>query len=220
MNTQSNIFDKADLYSRMAVGSVQCVPDFDFQQETSSSSMPFEADSSKAWYPDQIPDLSYSYLVSSRSLTTQFFEYKEPSVKELIEKVKCLDWPFAQDMGQRLEYLDLTSHEDFPDQAPISPNSLRAFIEFVCSIPKLVYPAIVLTYSGNIRAEWTRTQDKHFAVEFLDTNQVRFVVFAPDPQNPFEVSRASGIASIDSVLTLVHPYKVSSWIFNRPGRYK
>ncbi|MCI0558234.1 MAG: hypothetical protein MN733_07040 [Nitrososphaera sp.] len=97
------------------------------------------------------------------------------------------------------------------DQAPISPQSLQDFIEFFQFIPSLVYPNVVLTREGNIRAEWSRARNQYFAGEFMGDGNVRFVVFAPDPKHPEKTTRVSGLTSADSLMELVRPYGVLDW---------
>ena len=92
---------------------------------------------------------------------------------------------------------------------------LRGFIDFIQSIQNVSYPALVLTSQGNIRAEWTEASNKHFALEFLGDNNVRFVVFAPDPKERHKTNRASGLATIGSLPELVSPYGVFHWILNQ-----
>lgn len=170
----------------------------------------------EVWNPDKIINLLRSYSIPSQILdTSSGSEPREPSVNELIERARKLNVPFAEKMANRIEYLASICQEEYPDQAPISPCSLQTFIAFVSSVPNLVYPSLVLTWAGNIRAEWTKAKDQHLAIEFLDDGKVRFVVFAPDPKSPYQTARASGISSADSVLELVHPYKVMDWILIR-----
>lgn len=119
--------------------------------------------------------------------------------------------PFAKRLAKRLEFLVEVSQEEYPHQAPITPQSLQDFVRYLQSVPNLVYPDVVLTLNGNIRAQWREAKTRHFAVEFLGEDDVRFVVFAPDPKHPGKTTRVSGLSSVDSLMELVRPYGVLGW---------
>lgn len=134
------------------------------------------------------------------------------SVAELILSVKeGLQAAFAERLANRLHYLASISEEEYPQQAPISPQSLEDFVAFLRSTPNLVYPSVVLAPCGNIQAEWRRGKNRHFAVEFVGNDDVHFVVFAPDPKDPYKTIRASGMATVASLTDIVRPYDVESW---------
>jgi hypothetical protein len=134
------------------------------------------------------------------------------STVELISYVReRLDVPFAQRLAKRLDYLVETSQEEYPHQAPMVPQSLQDFIDYLQSVPNLTYPNVVLTPNGNIRAEWHKARNNHFAVEFIGDGDVRFVVFAPDLKHPEKTTRVSGLTSTDSLMPAVQPYGVLDW---------
>jgi hypothetical protein len=122
-----------------------------------------------------------------------------------------LEATFAARLATRLDDLVWISQEEYPEQAPIAPESLQDFVAFLESTPKLVYPGVVLTPSGNIQAEWRKGKNRHFAVEFAGSGDVHFVVFAPDPKDPYKTIRASGAATVASLTDVVRPYGVESW---------
>ena len=108
---------------------------------------------------------------------------RQPSVAELILHVReRFRAKFAERLAKRLDYLAKLSQEEYPEQAPIPPESLQDFVTFLESTPKLVYPGVVLTPSGNIQAEWRKGKNRHFAVQFVGSGDVHFVVFAPAPK--------------------------------------
>ena len=118
---------------------------------------------------------------------------------------------YSGSLANRLEYLREVSIEEAPEQAPISVSSLQSFISFITSEPRLVEPDLVLTYSGNIRAEWHKSRKEHFSVEFLPNGQVRYVVFARDPDHATRTDRASGLVSAETVMAKVKPFNVLTW---------
>ncbi|MGH8566174.1 MAG: hypothetical protein ACREXW_19665 [Gammaproteobacteria bacterium] len=152
------------------------------------------------------------YLESSLPSQSEQPSPRQLSVAELIlhvrEQVKA---EFAERLAKRLDYLAKISQEGFPEQAPIAPESLQDFVAFLESTSKLVYPGVVLTPSGNIQAEWRKGKNRHFAVEFVGNGDVHFVVFAPDPKDPYKTIRASGMATVASLTDIVRPYGVDHW---------
>lgn len=140
------------------------------------------------------------------------------SLGDLIVYVKeQLKVPFSERLAKRLDHLVETSREDFPYQAPILPQSLQDFIDFLQSVPNLAYPNVVLTPDGNIRTEWRKARNQHFAVEFMGEGDVRFVVFAPDSKRFEKTTRVSGLTSVDSLMDLARPYGVLNWASLRQG---
>lgn len=124
---------------------------------------------------------------------------RQPLVAELILHVReRFRAAFAEHLAKRLDYLVKISQEEYPEQAPIAPESLQHFVAFLESTPKLACPGVVLTPSGNIQAEWRKGKNWHFAVEFVGSGDVHFVVFAPDPKDPYKTIRASGMATVAS----------------------
>ena len=138
---------------------------------------------------------------------------RQPSAAELILHVReRFRSEFAERLANRLDYLAKISQEEYPEQAPIAPESLQDFVAFLESTLKLVYPGVVLTPSGNVQAEWRNGKNRHFAVEFVGSGDVHFVVFAPDPKHSYKTIRASGVATVESLMDIVRPYGVESWV--------
>ena len=118
---------------------------------------------------------------------------------------------FSERLAKRLDSLADATVEEYPDQEPISPESLKDFLSFLGQPPELDYPNVVLTYSGNIRASWTKSKNKHFAVEFYGSGDVGYVVFASDSDYPYIVSRTSGSCSSKKLMKIVKPFNVLNW---------
>jgi hypothetical protein len=152
---------------------------------------------------------------ADHSYTMKTIEAQEPerSLSELIAYIERLpSIPFAGRLAARIRYLAEISREEYPDQAPPVVPSLMGLITLLERTPGLAYPDVVLTPQGNIRAQWRRDRNRHFALEFLGGDDARFVVFASDPRHPYKTLRASGLATVDSVLELVRPYGVLDWV--------
>ncbi len=131
---------------------------------------------------------------------------------DLISFIRNHLWlAYSGNLANRLDYLRKASIEEAPEQAPISVNSLQSFVSFVEREPGLAEPEVVLTYAGNIRAEWYKSRREQFSVEFLPNGQVRYAVFARDPIHPRRTDRASGLVSADTLTEKVMPFNVLSW---------
>ncbi len=149
---------------------------------------------------------------TSPSISQEAAPPKDSTVELISNVITQLKVPFARRLAKRLDYLVEASREEYPHQAPMVPESLRDFINYLQSIPNVRYPSVVLTTNGNIRLEWRKARNHHFAVEFLGDGNVRFVVFAQDPKHPERTTRVSGLTSADSLLSIVQPYGVFDWV--------
>ena len=137
----------------------------------------------------------------------------ESSLSDLIDRFRYHPKiGFAERIAARLGYLLEISREEQPWQAPPAAASLDSFLAFLSKNLELAYPDVVLTPDGNVRAQWKRGSSLHFALEFLEDENVCFVIFAPDPKHPYKTVRVSGEATVDSVMEIAVPYKVLHWI--------
>jgi len=136
----------------------------------------------------------------------------EEKIRKLINYVRDESKiQFAEELAARLNFLYEVAKEEDPDEVPISPESLSNFIGFLQNTPNLRYPSIVLTPSNEISAQWRTAPNRHFAVLFLPTGEVRFVIFTPNPGDPDKTDRLSGITSVDSLMETAQPHRVLDW---------
>ncbi len=135
-------------------------------------------------------------------------------VSEIIGLIRRSDeLPFARRLARRLEDLVRIAQEEEPDQSEISSESLRMFFRFLRGHTDLCEPGVVLTPSGNIRIQWRAAPNKLCAAEFLRDGRVNFVVFAPDPHDPHQTIRLSGIAlPIEDFMGAVDRYGARRWM--------
>lgn len=174
------------------------------------------ADAAKLWDPERWVGSTAKqppFQLETRSPSqSQKPSPQQSSVPELSLYVREeLRATFAERLAKRLHYLARISEEEYPEQAPISRESLEDFVAFLKATPNLAYPGVVLTPSGNIQAEWRKANKRHLAVEFVGNGDVHFVVFAPDPRKSYKTTRASGVATVESLMDIVRPYGVDSW---------
>ena len=127
-------------------------------------------------------------------------------IDNLIYKVRdVLPAPFTSRLVSRLELL--AGEPDEPDEQSMAPGSLRNFMDFLSKflreVPNLVYPDVVLSFSGNIGVQWRKSQNEQFSAEFLPSGDVRFLVFTPNPKHQDKVIRASITTSVDLLLDTI-----------------
>ncbi len=135
-------------------------------------------------------------------------------VSELMELIRRSDeLPFAKRLARRLKELVHIAQEEAPDQSEMSSVSLRTLIRLLKDHPDLSEPGVVLTPSGNIRAQWRAAPNKLCAVEFVGDGRVRFVVFAPGTGDPPQTIRVSGIAlPVEDFMSAIEPYGADTWM--------
>lgn len=138
-------------------------------------------------------------------------------LETMIKQVRKSDLSFADELADRLEVLVNVAQEEQPEGLVISADSLRSFVRFLQTETALKQPAVFLTPSGNFRAKWREASNRHLGIEFLSSDDVRFVVFAPDPVHPERTARNSGIMSSEALLQALRPYNVSMWVSRDEG---
>lgn len=122
-----------------------------------------------------------------------------PEIRERFSKASIL-----KKIEPRIEELRKIALEEASDgQLPLSNDSRRGLIGFLDKIVGLgldMVPGLVLTYEGNIRAEWHSSPDERLALEFTDSTHLKFVFFYPDPCFPDRILRISGSGSVKGFL--------------------
>jgi hypothetical protein len=112
-----------------------------------------------------------------------------PSKEELARYMlqACSD----TELVKRIEQLERGAHEEGAEQKGLSETSLIGLLRFIRRL-RPNRPSIVLTFDGNLRAEWRRNKDERLAIEFISEREIRFVLFAPSQSVPGYVTRLSG----------------------------
>ena len=180
---------------------------------------PYQAD--KAWVsaatsvtwtanipsPDDAPISSPFHAIDERRSEAE-------KVSELIGLILRSDeLPFARRLARRLAELVRIAREEEPDQSEISSESLRMFFGFLRGHTVFSEPGVVLTPSGNIRSQWRGVPNELCVAEFLGDERVNFVIFAPDPQDPDQTIRLSGIAlPVEDFMVAVDRYGADRWM--------
>lgn len=135
----------------------------------------------------------------------------DEKINEIVKFLNQININFSKRLASRIQFLFEASKEEYPDEVAIFPESLKNFVGFLQTEPDLKYPDVVLSPSKNIRAQWRTAPNRHFAVEFLPTDDAHFVIFSPDPKHPDKTNRMSGLVSIDSLMQTAQPHGILSW---------
>lgn len=139
-----------------------------------------------------------------------------PEIDGLVARIRQNAAIFHADrIAQRLDQLWKMSEMEEPDICVISSDSLRSFERFSNLYPRMRYPDITLTPSGNLYARWKGHSRSLLSIQFLPVPEmkVRFVVFSPNQRYPEELNRASGTDFVETVMdNLSRAYGVSDWV--------
>ena len=136
----------------------------------------------------------------------------DESVEEIIWRVgTALSVPYRKRLVSRLSELQKAVQEEELDGRGISVKSLQHFIELLESYPALRCPAISATPERNIYVSWKSGSDRLFSIHFLPDGKVRFVIFFPNDKHSGRTIRLSGLATIDTIISVATPHGVLSW---------
>jgi len=159
---------------------------------------------------DDLPESPFDALESPFDVLDEMLADEE-KVRKLINYIRDKSpIQFAQELASRLDFLYESVIED-AEEEPISPESLTNFIAFLQETPDVKLPDVVLTPSNEIRAQWRKGSNRHFAVAFLPTGKTRYVIFTPNPTDPDKIDRLSGTTSVDSLMHTAEPHGVLDW---------
>ena len=103
-----------------------------------------------------------------------------------------------------MELSEAALEEGSEGQLPLSDVSYLGLVNFLNQIvdpdlnllPLKLIPGLVLTYEGNIIAEWQLSLDEILTLEFIDSSCLEFVFFCCDSYTPTRVARISGSGSV------------------------
>lgn len=111
--------------------------------------------------------------------------------------------------AERLAYL--RSPEDMEDdEAPLSLESARGFVEFMRRFPDLGAPVLGTFAGGTLSAGWRIADDKHLLVESLDGAHAAFALVGPAAR-PGEEFHANGSGAIADVVRALRGHGVDQW---------
>lgn len=118
--------------------------------------------------------------------------------------------PYKDRLAARLDQL-LAAYKEDTDGRVFSVDSLRGLIVFLENARFLRYPSVTLTRNGDIYASWKQGKDHVFSAQFLQTQQVRFVVFRPNVHSVGQFDQLSGLTTPQSLPSMISHLNVSDW---------
>lgn len=169
--------------------------------ESNITDLPFPQYQDQAAFSENI-FTAHSTLYSSGELlspASAMSPEKFPGIKNYRSMKELLDR-----LEPRIKELSQAAREEEPEgQLPLSERSLQGLSGFLNKmIDRDLYlvPSLVLTYEGEIRAEWRSSPDHRLALEFINSTDLEFVFFYPKPSFPEKTLRTSGSGSVTDFL--------------------
>jgi hypothetical protein len=103
--------------------------------------------------------------------------------------------------------------QEQPGIRVMSPESVRAFRQFLQEHPMVFSPTLFLADSGALRAQWTRDASHALSVLFQPSGIAEYVMFAPDRRRPSITVDNAGSASWQSVIPGLTKIARLDWLY-------
>lgn len=135
----------------------------------------------------------------------------EREVRRQLQAFRFSSLPYQERLIRRIHQLIDWAVEEGEPMADAAA-SLRNMLRFLSANRHLAQPITTMTPSGTFRAEWTESSSAHLAINFLPSDQARFVVFCRTlPAS--SIQRISGVTSIFELSRLLFSFGVSRWAY-------
>jgi hypothetical protein len=173
-----------------------------------ASDVAFSGKGVHSWMPEEPSQDAFVQLDRQREST------RANDISLLIAiSPRLITTPFSERLVARLDVLAQEPEE--PGEQPMSPESLRHFLNFLVEwlkeTPDLKCPEIAISFAGNIGLEWRGPQGELLGIEFLPNGDTRFVIFARNARYPDRLERLPGIASIGRLRQIMDLFEVLTW---------
>ena len=106
--------------------------------------------------------------------------------------------PFKARLADRLAVLTSAFAEDY-DRGTLSPRAIDALVTFLASSASFGYPELTATPAGDLYAEWRGSDGRILTIEFLDSGDVHYLFFGPNPKHPQRTDRLTGFTTADAL---------------------
>jgi hypothetical protein len=118
-----------------------------------------------------------------------------------------------QNILTRIYSLSLEASQIDSSEQCVSIDSFRGFLKLMNSSPTaLERPSMSLTPSGNIRAQWRKSNNHHLAIELVDKDNAKMVIFFPDPGDNSKIIRTAFTVSIDGLWQILRCLNAMPWL--------
>ena len=97
------------------------------------------------------------------------------------------------------------------DGYSLNIGSKATFARFMEKLSSVRQPRLILMENGNLRAMWKCQKDFQMGLQFLDNNEVQFVIFRPRADSN-EISRAYGRDSLEGIAKLITAFDLKELV--------
>ncbi len=116
-----------------------------------------------------------------------------------IRRLQTTQIRYRDKLADRLEGL-LRAYQDDYDGRSLSAGAIDALVAFLDANPRLKRPRVSATPSVDLYAEWAGPGDTLLGVQFSDTVEVQYAIFAPNTLHQDRMDRASGTTTSDTLM--------------------
>ena len=128
------------------------------------------------------------------------------SFEEVIEYLKLHELAGS---AQRIAYLCTAGELEEGDE-PLSIESVKGFVAFMCRFADLGEPLLGLSPQGFLGSTWRIADDKHLYIQFLNANEAMFSSVSPGTDDG-HLFRMSGRGSLPDVLQTLRAKGMDKW---------
>ena len=158
---------------------------------------------------------SFEIFCTVRFPTTQedLVDTEDKKVQKLISYIRLADdVPKNERLANRLSNLFDAAKEEDPELPGISFDSIYCFYYFLQKHPYLKYPIITLTPDNDIYASWKGGLNQVFSLHFESNENVHFVIFKPNTNNPDRKIITYGTDAVDTLMEIIELNSIWDWI--------
>ena len=111
------------------------------------------------------------------------------NVQVCLQRLSRSALPFGSRLADRVSTLAVAYADDY--DSALSVRAIDGLVTFLEADASVGYPDVTATPAGDLYAEWRGTDGRKLSIEFLDSGDVRYLVFAPNPRHPQRTDRLS-----------------------------
>ena len=145
-------------------------------------------------------------ITSFEAISKWFNEFQfNQIVSQLIELPDFSEC--AARLAQLRTFDDLEENEK-----PLSLESAKGFLSFVCEFKDLGPPILGLFSQGTLSAGWRIADNKHLLIEPVGENNISFAIIKPDLTSPDQKFRVNGRGTCQTVIETLRKHDIDKWI--------
>jgi hypothetical protein len=121
---------------------------------------------------------------------------------QAIRSSEATQIPYREKLAARLLEVLKAFKEDY-DGRSLSASAIDSLVGFLDTNRGLRRPSLTATPSGDLYAEWTGPEVLLLGARFLPSNEVQYVIFAPNPLHEGRTDRISGLTTADTLMNKI-----------------